>query len=87
MLTKEQMEEAWRSGPINFLKNHCTKTKGQKLFKVNITPYVKTELKEHSKTYEVWAKKEADAVWEAEGKWWSEHRDIEKSGTVKRIVS
>jgi hypothetical protein len=87
MLTKEQMEEAWRSGPINFLKNHCTKTKGQKLFKINITPYIKTELKEYSKTYEVWSKKQGDAAWEAQSKWHAEHRHINQTGIYTRIVS
>ena len=86
MLTKEQMEEAWRTGPIGFLRDHNYKTKRQKLYKVNITPYVRKELTEYSKTYEVWAKKESDAVWEAEGKWWSEHRYVEKLGTIKRVL-
>lgn len=87
MLTKEEMEKAWQSGPIGFLKNYNTKTKGQKLFKVNITPYIKTEMPEHSKTYEIWSKRQGDATWEAQSKWHAEHRHVNQTGIHTRIVA
>lgn len=80
MLSKAEMEKAWQSGPIGFLKNHCTKTKGQKLYKIRITPYKQVDIEEHVKTYEVWSKKRDDAVWDAKNMWYREHYDVNQTG-------
>jgi|SanBayMetagenome_1026888.scaffolds.fasta_scaffold36269_4 hypothetical protein len=87
MLTKEQMEEAWRTGPIGFLKNHNTKTKSQKLFKIKVTPYKTTNIEEHVKVYEIWSKNQADAVWNAKSTWYKEHYDVNQTGLNVSIVS
>ena len=87
MLTKQQMEEAWRSGPINFLRDHRSKTKGQKLFKIKVTPYKTTNIDEHIKTYEIWSKNQADAVWTAKSTWYKEHYDVNQTGLNVSIVS
>jgi hypothetical protein len=87
MLTKQQMEEAWRSGPINFLRDHRSKTKGQKLFKIKVTPYKTTNIDEHIKTYEIWSKNQADAVWTAKSTWYKEHYDVNQTGLNASIVS
>lgn len=87
MLSKEQMEEMWRTGPINVLRNHCTTNKGKKLFKLKVTPYVTTDIVEHSKVYEVWSKKQEDAVWDAKNKWYNEHYGVNQTGIRVSIVS
>lgn len=87
MLSKEQMEEMWRTGPIGVLKSHCTANKGKKLFKIKVTPYIMTDISEHVKTYEVWSKKSDDAVWEAKSKWYREHSDVNQTGIKVGIVA
>jgi len=87
VLSKEQMEDMWRTGPIGVLRDHCTANKGKKLFKIKVTPYVTTDITEHSKVYEVWSKKQGDAVWDAKSKWYTEHRDVNESGIKVSIVA
>lgn len=87
MLTKEQMEEAWRTGPIGFLKNHNTKTKSQKLFKVKVTPYKTTNIEEHIQVYDIWSKNQADAIWTAKSTWYKEHYDVNQTGINASIVA
>lgn len=48
MLTKPEMEKMWQTGPIGVLKSHCTATKGKKLFKIHITPYMTVDMHEHA---------------------------------------
>lgn len=86
MLTKTQMEEMWRTGPIGVLKSHCTANKCKKLFKIKVTPYKTVDLEEHVKTYEVWSKKQDDAVWDAKNKWYAEHYDVNQSGIKVSIL-
>ena len=80
MLSKADMEKMWQAGPIGVLKSHNTKNRGKKLFKICVIPYKTTELKEHAKTYEVWSKKQDDAIWEAKAKWYHEHYDVNQTG-------
>lgn len=87
MLSKEQMEEMWRTGPIGVLKSHCTANKGKKLFKVKVTPYVTTDIAEHVKTYEIWSKTQNDATWDAKTAWYKEHTDVNQTGIRVSIVS
>ena len=86
MLSKAEMEKAWQSGPIGFLKSHCTKTKGQKLDKIKITPYKMTNLEEHVKVYEIWSKNQPDAIWTAKSKWYNENYDVNQTGLNVSIV-
>ena len=89
MLTKQQMEEAWQTGPIGFLKNYNSKTKSHKLFKIKVTPYKTTDIEEHIKVYEIWSKTQADAVWDAKSTWYKEHSlyDVNQTGLNVSIVS
>lgn len=87
MLTKEQMEEMWRTGPVGALKSYCTMNQRKKLFKIKVTPYVTTDLHEHAKTYEIWAKKQDDAVWDAKNSWYKEHDYVDQTGVKASIVS
>lgn len=87
MLTKPEMEKMWQTGPIGVLKSHCTATKGKKLFKIHITPYMTVDMHEHAKTYEVWNKKQGDAVLEAKAKWYHEHYDVNQTGIRVSIVA
>jgi len=87
MLTKEQMEEAWRTGPINFLKDHNTKTKSQRLYKIKVIPYKTTNIDEHIQVYEIWSKNRDDAVWTAKNNWYKEHYDVNQTGLNVSIVS
>lgn len=86
MLTKTQMEEMWQSGPINVLRDHLKNSRGKKLFKIHIAPYKTVALEEHAKTYEIWAKRSDDAVWDAKNKWYAEHYDLNQSGIKASIV-
>lgn len=86
MLSKEQMEEMWRTGPIGVLKSHCTANKGKKLYKVKVTPYVTTDITEHSKVYEIWSKKQDDAVWDAKSQWYKDHYDVNQTGIKVSMV-
>lgn len=87
MLTKSEMEKAWQSGPIGFLKNYNSKIKGQRLYKVKVTPYKTTNLEEHIKTYEIWSKNHADAIWTAKSTWYKEHYDVNQTGINASIVA
>lgn len=86
MLSKAEMEKMWQSGPIGILKSHVKKTRGAKLFKVNILPYATVYMEEHSQVYEVWSKKQDDAIWEAKTRWYHEHSNVKQTGIQVRMV-
>ena len=87
MLSKAEMEEMWRTGPIGILKSTLKNKKGKKLYKVRITPYFTVDMHDHVKIYEVWAKRTDDAVWDAKNKWYQEHRDVNQTGIKVSMVA
>ena len=80
MLSKEQMEEMWRTGRVGVLKSYCTSNKGKRLYKIKVTPYVTTDIHEYAKVYDVWSKKQDDAIWEAKTKWYKVHAVVTQTG-------
>lgn len=83
MITKQEMEQAWQSGPIDWLKNMNKKRKSSRQYKVWLQPY-KHDCYDQFDTV-VFARNQEDAYREAKDKWYKANPGQKIDGWKLRI--
>ena len=83
MITKQEMEDAWNHGPIDWLKNHSKKMKSSRKYSVWLQPY-KHDLYEPFEAF-VFARNQEEAYIEAKDKWYKANKSMRVDGWKLRI--